>query len=215
MRRALISLLVVVLGLTTGCAYSVRGTPVAEQQLDVDSPFSTDGDDDPSSSVDPSESGFPTTSDTDTPPTSSSTSESDVPPDPVSNLCGLVGWGDMPYTGVDKTAPPTDRDYDSTYDQSCKWQTKSGTLDVGVTLRYRAGKPLALQQNTGEFDLNGHKVTYLDRSTDAEVQPSCVLVLDYAAGGLGIIVIDGSNKYGPICDQGKHLAEVLLAKEPQ
>ncbi|PRY34354.1 DUF3558 family protein [Umezawaea tangerina] len=210
MRRALISLLVVVLGLTTGCAYTVRGTPVAEQRLDIDSPFSTDSGNDPSSSVDPSESAPPTTSGSGTPPTSSS----DTPADPVSNLCGLVGWGDMPYTGTDKAGPPTDRDYDPTYDQSCKWQTKSGSLDVGVTLRYRAGKPLALQQNTGEYDLNGHKVTYLDRSTDAEVQPSCVLVLDYAAGGLGIIVIDGSNKYGPICDQGKHLAEVLLSKEP-
>jgi hypothetical protein len=203
MRRAVISLLVVVLGLTSGCAYSVRGAAVAEPQLTGDSPFSPEqGSTEPSYS-DPS---FPS---------STSSSSPDTPADPVKNLCALIGWSDMPYSDKDKTAPPTDRDYDPTYDQSCKWQTKSGALDVGVTLRYRAGKPVALQENSGEYDLNGRKVTYLDRSSDADVQPSCVLVLDYAGGGLGIIVIDGSDKFGGICDQGKHLAEVLIAKEPK
>jgi len=209
MRRAVISLLVVLLGLTSGCAYSVRGSAVSEPELNIDSPFSpgdesTDPSVDPSGDLDPSTSG------------SAPTSTSDDPPaDPVKNLCALIGWGDLPYTGTDKTALPTARDYDPTYDQSCKWQTKAGDLDVGVTLRYRAGKPVALQENSGEYDLNGRKVTYLDRTSDTEVQPSCVLVLDYAGGGLGIIVIDGSNKFGAICDQGKHLAEVLISKEPQ
>jgi uncharacterized protein DUF3558 len=209
MRRAVISLLVVVLGLTSGCGATVRGTPVAEPALNIDSPFSPDTGED---STDPTYSD-PPTSGSDYPSTTESAP--DTPVDPVKNLCALVGWADMPYTVPDKTAPPTDRDYDSTYDQSCKWQTKAGTMDVGVTLRYRAGKPVALQESSGEYDLTGHKVTYLDRTTDAEVQPSCVLVMDYAGGGLGIIVIDGSNNYGAICDQGKHLAEVLLAKEPK
>ncbi len=202
MRRAVISLFVVVLGLTSGCAYSVRGAAVAEPQLTIDSPFSPEGD--PSYPDEPSTSGSAPTS----------TSGEEAPVDPVKNLCGLMGWSDLPYTGVEKSGPPTDRDYDPTYDQSCKWQTKSGDLDVGVTLRYRAGKPVALQENSGEFDVGGRKVTYLDRTSDTEVQPSCILVLDYAGGGLGIIVIDGSEKYGAICDQGKHLAEVLIAKEP-
>jgi len=194
--------------LTSGCAYSVRGAAVAEPELNIDSPFSPGESTDPS--VDPSSDPYPSTSG------SAPTSTSDEPKaDPVKNLCALIGWGDMPYTGTDKTALPTARDYDPTYDQSCKWQTKAGELDVGVTLRYRAGKPVALQENSGEYDLNGRKVTYLDRTSDTEVQPSCVLVLDYAGGGLGIIVIDGSNKFGAICDQGKHLAEVLISKEPQ
>jgi hypothetical protein len=120
----------------------------------------------------------------------------------------------MPYSVPDKKAPPTDQNYDPTYDQSCKWQATEGSLDVGVTLRFREGKPVALQQSTGEYDVGGRKITYFDRTADPEVQPSCVLVMDYAGGGLGIIVIDGSNKFGPICDQGKHLAEALLVKEP-
>jgi len=205
MRRAVISLLVVVLGLTSGCGYSVRGAAVAEPRLTIDSPFSPElGSTSPSYSEPPSSGS--------TPP---STSSSDAPADPVKNLCALIGWSDMPYTGTDKSGPPTDRDYDPTYDQSCKWQTKSGSLDVGVTLRYRAGKPVALQENSGEYDVSGRKVTYLDRTSDTDVQPSCVLVLDYAGGGLGIIVIDGSDKFGSICDQGKHLAEVLITKEPK
>jgi hypothetical protein len=207
MRRAVISLLVVVLGLTSGCAYSVQGAAVAEQQLTADTPFSPELE-----STDPS---YPSDPSSESTPPSTSPSDPDAPADPVKNLCALMGWSDLPYTGTDKNAPPTDRDYDPTYDQSCKWQTKSGDLDVGVTLRYRAGKPVALQENSGEYDLNGRKVTYLDRTSDTEVQPSCVLVMDYAGGGLGIIVIDGSNKFGAICDQGKHLAEVLIAKEPK
>jgi hypothetical protein len=207
MRRAVISLLVVVLGLTSGCGYTVRGAAVAEPQLTVDSPFSPE-----LGSTEPS---YPEPSGSRSTPPSTSSSNPDALPDPVKNLCALIGWADLPYTGTDKSAPPTDRDYDPTYDQSCKWQTKSGALDVGVTLRYRAGKPVALQENSGEYDLNGRKVTYLDRTKDTEVQPSCVLVLDYAGGGLGIIVIDGSDKFGAICDQGKHLAEALIAKEPK
>jgi hypothetical protein len=200
MRRVVLSLLVVVLGLTSGCAVSVRGKAVSAQPFNIDSPFSTT----PSTSTDPSSS---SSSSSASPSTSSSAPS-------IVSLCSLVGWADLPYSVPDKKAPPTDQNYDATYDQSCKWQTTEGGLEVGVTLRFREGKPVALQQSTGEYDVGGRKITYLDRTADPEVQPSCVLVMDYAGGGLGIIVIDGSNKFGAICDQGKHLAEALLVKEP-
>jgi hypothetical protein len=201
MRRVLVSLLVVVLGLTSACSVSVRGTAVSGGPLDIDSPFSTTPSDDPTSPSSPS------ASRSSTPPTSTSGTS-------TVSLCSLIGWTDMPYNVADKKAPPTDQDYDTTYDQSCKWQTTEGSLDVGVTMRFREGKPVSLQQSTGEYDVGGRKITYFDRTTDPEVQPSCVLVMDYAGGGLGIIVIDGSTKFGPICDQGKHVAEALLVKEP-
>jgi hypothetical protein len=41
MRRVVISLLVAAFGLTSACAYTVNGTPVAEQVLDVDPPFTS------------------------------------------------------------------------------------------------------------------------------------------------------------------------------
>lgn len=200
MRRPVISLLVAVLGLTSGCAYSVQGTPVGAQVFDVESPFTTE----PAA-----------------PSTTSPTRGSSTPPSNgsdvgrIGDICSFIGWKDLPYQVSTPSAPPTAKGYDETYEQSCKWQTKSGDLDVGVTLRFREGKPLTLQQSTGEFEVGGRKVTYFDRTDDTEVQPSCVLVLDYAGGGLGVIVIDGSSKYGPICDQGKHVAELLLAKEPK
>ncbi len=191
MRRVVISLLVAAFGLTSACAYTVNGTPVAEQVLDVDPPF-TSAQPTPTGSADPS----------------------DEPAGDVGDICSLMGWADLPYDVPDKDAEPTETGYDQTFDQSCKWQTRVGSLDVGVTLRFREGRSITLEQSNGEFDLGDRKVTYFDRTTDTSVQPSCVLVMDYAGGGLGIIVIDGSARFGAICDQGKKVAEVLLEKEP-
>lgn len=190
MRRVVISLVVAAFGLTSACAYTVNGTPVSEQVLDVDPPFT-------SSAPDPSE-----------------TSEPSGEPSAIGDICRLMGWEDLPYDVPDEKAPPTDTGYDSSFDQSCKWQTSVGTLDIGVTLRFREGRAITLEQSNGEFSLVDRKVTYFDRTTDTTVQPSCVLVMDYAGGGLGIIVIDGSARFGAICDQGKKVAEVMLAKEP-
>ncbi|MBB5955314.1 hypothetical protein FHS29_001895 [Saccharothrix tamanrassetensis] len=189
MRRAVLSVLVAALGLTSGCAYTVNGTPVSAGVLDIEPPFSSS--------------------------TPSSTAESD-PPDAgtVGDVCKLLTWTDLPYDVQDKSAGPTDTGYDPQFDQSCKWQTGVDKLDVGVTLRFRAGRPITLEQTNGEFDLGDRKVKYFDRTTDTSVQPSCVLVMDYAGGGLGIIVIDGSARFGAICDQGKKVAEVLKSKEP-
>ncbi|MFI9010210.1 DUF3558 family protein [Actinosynnema sp. NPDC053489] len=191
MRRVVISLLVAAFGLTSACAYTVNGTPVAEQVLDVDPPF-TSANPTPTGSADPS----------------------DEPTGDVGDICSLIGWKDLPYEVPDKNAKPTETGYDTTFDQSCKWQTSVGSLDVGVTLRFREGRSITLEQSNGEFDLGDRKVTYFDRTTDTSVQPSCVLVMDYAGGGIGIIVIDGSARFGAICDQGKKVAELLLQKEP-
>ncbi|MFE2756584.1 DUF3558 family protein [Actinosynnema sp. NPDC059335] len=191
MRRVVISLLVAAFGLTSACAYTVNGTPVAEQVLDVDPPF-TSARPTPTGSAEPS----------------------DEPTGDVGDICSLIGWKDLPYDVPDKNAKPTETGYDKTFDQSCKWQTSVGSLDVGVTLRFREGRAITLEQSNGEFDLGGRKVTYFDRTTDTSVQPSCVLVMDYAGGGIGIIVIDGSARFGAICDQGKKVAQLLLDKEP-
>ncbi|WP_367135967.1 DUF3558 family protein [Saccharothrix sp. HUAS TT1] len=199
MRRVVISLLVAAFGLTSACAYTVNGTPVAEQLLDVDPPFT-------SSRPTPTGSADPSADPTDEP--------TDEPTGNVGDICSLIGWKDLPYDVPDKGAKPTDTGYDETFDQSCKWQTSVGSLDVGVTLRFREGRAITLEQSNGQFDLGDRKVTYFDRTTDTSVQPSCVLVMDYAGGGIGIIVIDGSARYGAICDQGKKVAEVLLEKEP-
>jgi hypothetical protein len=194
MRRVVISLLVAAFGLTSACAYTVNGTPVAEQVLDVDPPFT-------SVQPTPTGSGKPST-------------KPSGEPSKVGDVCSLIGWKDLPYEVPDKNAKPTDTGYDKTFDQSCKWQTSVDSLDVGVTLRFREGRAITLEQSNGEFDLADRKVKYFDRTTDTSVQPSCVLVMDYAGGGIGIIVIDGSARFGAICDQGKKVAEALVAKEP-
>ena len=191
MRRVVLSLLVAALGVS-GCAYKVNGTPVAGV-LDVDPPFS---------SAPPI-------------PTSTSSSGTGKPDANVGDICELLTWRDLPYQVTDKSAPPTDTDYDPQFDQSCKWQTSVDHLDVGVTLRFRGGRSISLDNSNGSYEVGGRKLTYFDRTTDTSVQPSCVLVMDYAGGGIGIIVIDGSARFGAICDQGKKVAEVLLSKEPK
>ncbi|MBW4716491.1 DUF3558 family protein [Saccharothrix obliqua] len=190
MRRVVLTLLVAALGLVSGCAYTVNGTPVSAGVLDIEPPFQ-------SNSADPT-------------PTSGSSAD----PKADNAYCALLSWKDLPYDVKDKSAPPTDTGYDTQFDQSCKWQTTVDKLDVGVTLRFRAGRSISLEQHNGEFQVGGRKVTYFDRTTDTTVQPSCVLVMDYAGGGVGIIVIDGSARFGAICEQGKKVAEVLLSKEP-
>lgn len=182
----------VLLLLVSGCSYAVQGQPVGAGVLDVEPPFSSERPTQPSGSEDPSE-----------------------PIDgEAGRVCSVLTWKDLPYPDTDAASPPTQINYDSTFDESCKWQTKSGTTEVGVSLRFREGKQIKLEKTSGTFDVKGRTVTYFDRTDDPEVQPSCVLVMDYAGGGLGIIIIDGSDKFGSICDQGKHVAEVMMNKEP-
>ncbi|HEX7303481.1 DUF3558 family protein [Lentzea sp.] len=196
MRRLV--LLVAVLVLVSGCARTtIGGTAVAQSPLDASSPFDKEQDPstDPSSSADP-----------DDPETAPIDGE-------VQGVCAKLKWTDLPYPGAKADTPPTQINYDSTFDQSCRWTTKAGDVEVGVSLRYREGKQVTIERTTGDWDVKGHKVTYLDRSDDPEVDPSCVLVVPYEGGGLGIIVIDPSGKFGTVCDQGRKVAEVLIDRE--
>lgn len=194
MRRLV--LLLAVLVLASGCARtSVEGSPVAQAPLDATSPFDQEGSADPSASADPED-----------PETAPVDGE-------VSPICAKLKWTDLPYPGTKAETPPTQINYDSTFDQSCRWTTKIDDVEVGVSLRYREGKQITIERTTGEWDVKDHKVTYLDRSGEEEVEPSCVLVVPYEGGGLGIIVIDSSGKFGGVCDQGRKIAEVMIDRE--
>ncbi|GAB2818584.1 DUF3558 family protein [Lentzea nigeriaca] len=193
MRRLV--LLLAVLVLVSGCARTtVGGTPVAQTPLDVTSPFDKDSSTDPSASQD-----------------------LDVPTAPIDGevhgVCAKLKWTDLPYPGAKAETPPTQINYDSTFDQSCRWTTKIDNLEVGVSLRFREGRQITIERTTGDWDVKGHKVTYLDRSGEQDVEPSCVLVVPYNGGGLGIIIIDSSGKFGTVCDQGRKVAEVLIDRE--
>jgi hypothetical protein len=191
MRRLV--LLLAVLVLASGCARAtVEGSPVAQAPLDVTSPF------DQGSSTDPSTSEEPEPSPID---------------GQVTPVCAKLKWTDLPYPGAKADTPPTQYTYDSSFDESCRWTTKIDGVEVGVSLRYRAGKAITIERTTGDWDVKGHKVTYLDRSNEQEVEPSCVLALPYEGGGLGIIIIDSTGKFGTVCDQGRKVAEVMIERE--
>ncbi|MFD9703372.1 DUF3558 family protein [Lentzea sp. NPDC059081] len=195
MRRLV--LLLAVLLLASGCARTtVGGTAVAQPPLDSSSPFDEEKD----SSTDPSASEDPETAPID---------------GEVQGVCAKLKWTDLPYPGAKAETPPSQINYDSTFDQSCRWTTKVDGVEVGVSLRYREGKQITIERTTGDWDVKGHKVTYLDRADDPdpEVDPSCVLVVPYEGGGLGIIIIDSSGKFGTVCDQGRKVAEVLIDRE--
>ncbi|MGW4208482.1 DUF3558 family protein [Lentzea sp. NPDC004789] len=192
MRRLV--LLLAVLVLASGCAgKTVEGTPVAQAPLDATSPFDKDqASTEPSSSEDP--------------PVAPIDGE-------VQGVCAKLKWTDLPYPGAKAETPPTQINYDSTFDQSCRWTTKIDKVEVGVSLRFREGRQITIERTTGDWDVKGHKVTYLDRSNEPDVEPSCVLVVPYDGGGLGIIIIDSSGKFGTVCDQGRKVAEVMIDRE--
>ena len=131
----------------------------------------------------------------------------------VQGVCAKLKWTDLPYPGAKAETPPTQINYDSTFDQSCRWTTKIENVEVGVSLRFREGRQITIERTTGDWDVKGHKVSYLDRSSEEGVEPTCVLVVPYDGGGLGIIVIDSSGKFGTVCDQGRKVAEVLIDRE--
>ena len=195
MRRLV--LLLAVLVLASGCAHAtIGGSPVAQAPLDVTSPFDQEGSTDPS--TDPSESQDPENSPID---------------GEITPTCAKLKWTDLPYPGAKAETPPTQINYDSTFEESCRWTTKIDDVEVGVSLRYREGKQITIERTTGDWDVKGHKVVYLDRSDEQDVDPSCVLALPYNGGGLGIIIIDPSGKFGSVCDQGRKVAEVLIDRE--
>jgi len=193
MRRLV--LLLAVLVLASGCARTiVGGTPVAQAPLDVSSPFDKESSTDPSASEEPDPGTAPIDGE-------------------VQGVCAKLKWTDLPYPGAKAETPPTQINYDSTFDQSCRWTTKIDNVEVGVSLRFREGRQITIERTTGDWDVKGHKVTYLDRSDEQDVEPSCVLVVPYDGGGLGIIIIDSSGKFGTVCDQGRKVAEVLIDRE--
>ncbi|NKE64125.1 DUF3558 domain-containing protein [Lentzea sp. PSKA42] len=193
MRRLV--LLLAVLVLASGCARTtVGGSPVAQAPLDAASPFDQESSTDPSASEEPD------------PETSPIDGE-------ITPVCAKLKWTDLPYPGAKADTPPTQYTYDSSFDESCRWTTKVDGVEVGVSLRYRLNKAITIERTTGDWDVKGRKVTYLDRSDEPEVEPSCVLVLPYEGGGLGIIVIDSSGKFGTVCDQGRKIAEVMIDRE--
>ncbi|WP_176946703.1 DUF3558 family protein [Lentzea fradiae] len=197
MRRLV--LLLAVLVLVTGCARTtVGGTAVAQSPLDAASPF----DQEQKESAEPSESADPD-EDLDTAPIDGE----------AQGVCAKLKWTDLPYPGAKADTPPSQINYDSTFDQSCRWTTKVDDVEVGVSLRFREGRAITIERTTGEWDVKERKVTYLDRSDDPDVEPSCVLAVPYEGGGLGIIVIDSSGKFGGVCDQGRKVAEVLIDRE--
>ncbi|MFI6096869.1 DUF3558 family protein [Lentzea sp. NPDC051213] len=193
MRRLV--LLLAVLLLASGCAQTtVGGTPVAQAPLDAESPFGQQPSTDPSASQEPDPQNAPIDGE-------------------VQGVCAKLKWTDLPYPGGKAETPPTQINYDSTFDQSCRWTTKIDNFEVGVSLRFREGRQITIERTTGDWDVKGRKVTYLDRSDEPDVEPSCVLVVPYDGGGLGIIIIDSSGKFGTVCDQGRKVAEVLIDRE--
>ena len=195
MRRLV--LLLAVLVFASGCARAVvEGSPVAQAPLDVTSPFDKEGSTDPS--AEPSESEDPETAPID---------------GEITPHCAKLKWTDLPYPGAKAETPPTQINYDSTFEESCRWTTKVDDVEVGVSLRYREAKQITIERTTGEWNVKDHKVMYLDRSDEPDVEPSCVVALPYAGGGLGIIVIDSSGKFGTVCDQARKVAEVMVDRE--
>jgi Protein of unknown function (DUF3558) len=128
-------------------------------------------------------------------------------------LCDLLRFEDLPFAaqGGNAQNPVAQTNIDEDFDQSCRWtyEIQAPKVKVGAQLYYRRTRDLTVKDATGSFTVGGRKLEY------AQTGPtSCVLAMKYSDGNIGIGVIDGSGLFGPQCDVGKKLAELLLTREP-
>lgn len=128
-------------------------------------------------------------------------------------LCALLTFDDLPFktAGANATSPTNQTNISTDFDQSCRWTYEIGEprVKVGSQLYYRKTRDLAVKDPTGSFTIRDRQVIFAQ--TDAT---SCILSMKYSDGHVGIGVIDGSGLFGPQCEQGKKIAEIILSREP-
>jgi hypothetical protein len=187
--------LVLVSALTAACGQRIQGTALADPGAVLSTTTST-----------PS-----TTKTTDNPLESAPPSGA---PAMEQKLCKLLTFDDLPFKsqGANATTPLNDTNISTDFDQSCRWtyEILQPKTKVGVQLYYRKTRSLTVKDPTGTFTVAGRSVPYQQAG-----DTSCVLSLKYADGNVGIGVIDGSKLFGPQCELGKHVAEVIIPREPQ
>jgi hypothetical protein len=137
-----------------------------------------------------------------------------APPKMPQKLCSLLTFDDLPFKaqGANATQPIAQTNIDEDFDQSCRWtyEIQQPQIKVGAQLYYRKTRDLTVKDPTGSFTVGGRQLTY------AQTGPaSCVLSMKYSDGHVGIGIIDGSSLFGPQCDMGKKLAELIITREPQ
>ncbi|MEV4315772.1 DUF3558 family protein [Actinocrispum sp. NPDC049592] len=197
MRKSMVTGLLLVAALTAACGQKVQGSPLADPQALVDSPTSSS----PSSG-----STKPSAGPLDSPPATDA-------PAMEQKLCKLLTFDDLPFKdqGANATQPTANTNINADFDQSCRWTYEIGTpqTKVGVQLYYRKTRSLAVKNPTGTYTVAGRPVSY-QQSEDA----SCVLSMKYSDGNVGIGVIDSSQLFGPQCELGRKVAEIIIPREP-
>ena len=182
--------LAVVAAVAAGCAQPVQGTAVGGAEP-VRTPPATTTTENPLESAPPS-----------------------APPGMPQKLCALLTFDDLPFRaqGGNAQNPVAQTNIDADFDQSCRWtyEIQSPKVKVGAQLYYRRTRDLTVKDPAGSYTVGGRKLEY------AQTGPtSCVLAMKYSDGNIGIGVIDGSGLFGPQCEMGRKLAELLLTREPQ
>lgn len=137
-----------------------------------------------------------------------------APPKMEQKLCSLLTFDDLPFKsqGDNAQQPIAQTNIDEDFDQSCRWtyEIQKPQIKVGAQLYYRKTRDLTVKDPTGSFTVGGRQLTY------AQTGPtSCVLSMKYSDGHVGVGVIDGSGLFGPQCEMGKKLAEIIVTREPQ
>jgi Protein of unknown function (DUF3558) len=192
--------LVAVSVLATACGQKTAGIATADPQAVLSTPTTGSADSSGSDSA-------PTDNPLDGPPVSGT-------PAMAQKLCTLLTFDDLPFKsqGDNATDPKNDTNISTDFDQSCRWtyQLAQQGLKVGVQLYYRKTKSLAVKNPNGTYTVAGRPVLYQQPD-----DTSCVLSMKYADGNVGIGVIDASKLFGPQCELGKHIAEVIIGREPQ
>jgi Protein of unknown function (DUF3558) len=193
-RKSIVAGLLLVGVLATGCGQRVSGSPQA----------------DPEALVAASEPSAPPTKKSAGPLDSAPATDA---PAMEQKLCKLLTFDDLPFKdqGANASAPKADTNINPDFDQSCRWtyEIAKPAMKVGVQVYYRKSRSLAVKDPTGSYSVAGRTVSYAQSADN-----SCVLSLKYSDGNVGIGVIDGSGLFGPQCELGKKIAEIIIPREP-
>jgi hypothetical protein len=173
-----------------GCAQPVHGTP-----LSVAEPVQPKSTTTTTTSENPLESAPPS-----------------APPKMPQKLCDLLKFEDLPFREAGNAQNPVAQtNIDTDFDQSCRWtyELQAPAVKVGAQLYYRKTRALTVKDPAGSYTVGGRKLEYAQTG-----ETSCILAMKYSDGNIGIGVIDGSGLFGPQCELGRKLGELLLTREP-
>ncbi|MGH3629176.1 MAG: hypothetical protein ACRDRL_17275 [Sciscionella sp.] len=131
------------------------------------------------------------------------------------DLCHLLAARDLPYAGKGAVSlGSVRRNVNPDYEQSCEYAYGLHGKQVEVLLLFHPNRAVTIKHPAGHYRAGSHAVYYRPVPAEHGASPGCALAMDYAGGGLGVGVSDGTGAFGTPCVQGRAITALLAQREP-